>query len=84
MFTHNEEATMSHSPNITLEQLIELIHKHITNLSDISETTKIEDLTVDTNHFARTLNSELGVTLTADDFRPLETVDDLLKMLNGD
>lgn len=73
---------MSHSQNITLEQLIDLIHNHITGLRDISETTKIEALTADTNLFARTLNSTFGVTLCANDFQQLETVDDLLKMLN--
>lgn len=83
MFTHNEETTMSHSPNITFEQLRNLIYDRIKDLKDISKTTKIEEFTVDINHFASTLNSEFDVTLTADDFRPLETVDDLLKMLNG-
>ncbi|MEX5588680.1 hypothetical protein [Pseudomonas urmiensis] len=73
---------MSHSPNITFEQLRNLIYDRIKDLKDISETTKIEELTVDTNHFARTLNSEFQFTLTADDFRLLETVGDLLKMLN--
>ncbi len=82
MFTHNQEATMSHSQNITLEQLIDLIHHRITTLKDISKTTKIEELTVDTNFFAHTLNSTFGVTLSANDFQRLETVDDLLKMLN--
>ena len=82
MFTHNQEATMSHSQNITLEQLIDLIHDCITTLKDISKTTKIEELTVDTNLFALTLNSTFGVTLSANDFQRLETVDDLLQMLN--
>ncbi|MFP5424855.1 MAG: hypothetical protein ACLGJA_03275 [Gammaproteobacteria bacterium] len=73
---------MSHSQNITLEQLIDLIHDRITTLKDISKTTKIEELTVDTNLFALTLNSTFGVTLSANDFQRLETVDDLLQMLN--
>lgn len=83
MFTHNEEATMSHPQRITFEQLIELINRYISSRTDIRKTTRIEDLTTNTDLLADVLNSRFGVNIYASDFLQLQTVNELLKMLNA-